>query len=112
MGGVGGITNVFLQDHEADGGRTALMKAAKAGHYCVVQYLIQRGAQVNKSTIANDATALSLASTHGHYDVVQLLLQNGANPNHKLKVLMTTLRIELFRRKCSFDGCFCRRIPK
>lgn len=70
---------------EAEGGRTALMKACKSGHAHVVKYLIQRGAQVNKTQPAAEA-ALSVAAANGHLDIVQLLLSHGANPNYKLKV--------------------------
>lgn len=44
------------------------------------------GADVNRSTITNDATVLSLACAGGHFDLATILLLNGADPNHLLKV--------------------------
>lgn len=34
------------QEHESEAGRTPLMKAARAGHLCTVQFLISRGIPV------------------------------------------------------------------
>ena len=63
------------------------MKAARAGHLCTVQFLISKGADVNRCTTINDHTVLSLACAGGHLTVVQLLLAHNADPNHRLKVI-------------------------
>ena len=78
-------------EHESEGGRTKLMKTARAGHLCTVQFLISRGADVNKQTTNNDHTSLSLACAGGHLNVVEVLLQQGADPYHKLKDNSTML---------------------
>uniref|UniRef100_A0A670K310 Ankyrin repeat domain 17 n=1 Tax=Podarcis muralis TaxID=64176 RepID=A0A670K310_PODMU len=75
----------FPQEHESEGGRTPLMKAARAGHVCTVQFLISKGANVNRTTANNDHTVLSLACAGGHLSVVELLLAHGADPTHRLK---------------------------
>ena len=62
------------------------MKACRAGHLCTVQFLISKGADVNRQTTNNDHTPLSLACAGGHLAVVELLLGNRADPFHKLKV--------------------------
>ncbi|GIY46459.1 ankyrin repeat domain-containing protein 17 [Caerostris extrusa] len=67
------------------------MKAARAGHLCTVQFLISKGANVNKQTSNNDHTPLSLACAGGHIAVVELLLGSGADPTHKLKDNSTML---------------------
>ncbi|XP_015790056.1 ankyrin repeat and KH domain-containing protein 1 isoform X2 [Tetranychus urticae] len=78
-------------EHEADGGRTPLMKTTRAGHICTVQFLVSRGANVNKITPTNDATPLSLACAGGHLPVVEYLLSQGADPTHRLKDNATML---------------------
>uniref|UniRef100_A0A670K5T3 Ankyrin repeat domain 17 n=1 Tax=Podarcis muralis TaxID=64176 RepID=A0A670K5T3_PODMU len=84
------VADVLLQadadlEHESEGGRTPLMKAARAGHVCTVQFLISKGANVNRTTANNDHTVLSLACAGGHLSVVELLLAHGADPTHRLK---------------------------
>ena len=73
-------------DQTDNEGRTALMKAVRAGHLCTVRYLISKGADINRTTNSNDANVLSLACGNGHFDIASLLLQHGADPNHLLKV--------------------------
>ena len=67
------------------------MKAARAGHLCTVQFLISRGADVNKQTTNNDHTPLSLACAGGHEELVNLLLSRGADIEHRDKKGFTPL---------------------
>jgi ankyrin repeat protein len=57
-----------------------LIYAAFNGHAAVVDYLLQKGAEINATT-ANGSTALLFAARFGHLAVVELLLQHKADPN-------------------------------
>ncbi|RNA26208.1 ankyrin repeat domain-containing, partial [Brachionus plicatilis] len=71
---------------DPDKGFTPLMKAARSGQLCTVQYLIGNcSVDVNRTTKNNESTALSLASSNGHIQLIELLLQHGANPLYVLK---------------------------
>lgn len=61
---------------------TALWMACLGGHIGIVRFLIERGAEVNHSTLTS-STPLRAASFNGHTEVVRYLLANGANVNQK-----------------------------
>lgn len=64
-----------------------LITAAEYGNFEIVQYLIQEGADVNKTPIIRDGdktgskaeSALMAAVTGGWFDIVRLLVKKGAN---------------------------------
>jgi ankyrin repeat protein len=58
--------------------------AAAFGHLEVVQFLAERGADINAiSTNGTGYTALTGAVANGHSSIVAFLLQQGANANHR-----------------------------
>ncbi|GEM_PF-4276332 len=60
---------------------TPLMEAAASENYEVVEYLIEKNADVNiQNKLGADSLTISLAS--GEASFATLLLENGANPNH------------------------------
>lgn len=67
-------------------GDTALMWAARNGHFDVVELLLNQTAYIAKTAnidrAADDGlTALMVAAKYGHHEIVRLLLQKGASPN-------------------------------
>ena len=69
------------QANEADS-TTALMKAAKFGHYESVKFLLENGAQINKKNRQGNS-AIMFAVQYGHLDIMQMLLEKGADINDK-----------------------------
>jgi len=59
---------------------TAMLNAAVAGKYEVVEYLLQQGARVDAQSRWGD-TALHLAASECHLDIVKLLVKFGADIN-------------------------------
>lgn len=60
-------------------GYLALHEAALAGHYEVVELLVQAGSTINEAA-ANGDTPLHDASNAGHLSIVQYLIESGADP--------------------------------
>uniref|UniRef100_A0A1I7RHD0 ANK_REP_REGION domain-containing protein n=1 Tax=Bursaphelenchus xylophilus TaxID=6326 RepID=A0A1I7RHD0_BURXY len=79
------LENGAGKDSYSREGRTPLMEAARHGNIEIIDYLILKGVDVNKSSPNNDATALSLSCLYGHAEATKLLLMNGANPEHTLR---------------------------
>ena len=62
------------------GAEPQLTKAAHKGHYATIHWLLQAGANPNKTDL-NGECPLLVTALRGHKDVVQLLLQQGAKTN-------------------------------
>ncbi|KAF5395162.1 hypothetical protein PHET_06770 [Paragonimus heterotremus] len=71
--------------------------AAAAGHLSVVELLVSRGADVNRTTITN-STALRAACFDGHEQVVRFLVDHGANVEIPNRHGHTCLMISCYRR--------------
>jgi len=100
-------------------GLTALQQAALDGNVDIVNFLLEKGADLN-CVDTDGRTALHLASQEGHLGVVSLLVTSAcANVNAKTKqgykafdlaqseqvraLLSQAMLTESFKRKCSFD---------
>ena len=61
----------------------ALICASPIGHFEIVKYLIEHGADPNakESDDNSGRTALILASENGHFEIVKCLIEHGAHPN-------------------------------
>ena len=60
---------------------TALLVAARDGHFEAARALIAGGAEVNQVSGSEKTSPLVIAICNGHYDVAKLLLDRGADPN-------------------------------
>ncbi|MGG4506752.1 ankyrin repeat domain-containing protein [Heyndrickxia sporothermodurans] len=57
---------------------TWLHVAAKKGHFGIVEYLVQKGIDVNTKGDIFDASPLRLAAGEGNLEIVKYLIENGA----------------------------------
>ncbi|CAH8866833.1 unnamed protein product [Trichobilharzia szidati] len=71
--------------------------AAASGHLKLVELLVSRGADVNRTTITN-STALRAACFDGHEQVVRYLVEHGANIENPNRHGHTCLMISCYRR--------------
>ena len=67
------------------------MYASENGHFEIVRYLIQNGADTNAKTKSGRTTALMLASQKGYFEIVKFLVENDADMNAKNKNNETAL---------------------
>jgi len=75
------------------GNYTNLHRAAHTGHAHIVEYLLDKGANINATCTRWDAgfTPLHFAARKGHLNVVKVLLAKGADANLKTKEGRTAL---------------------
>lgn len=59
-------------------GSTPLYAAAENGHFSMVKFLVEEGADIDKYTPVHGRTALTAASSRGHFAVVNYLVGKGA----------------------------------
>lgn len=63
------------------GGMSALLLAARQGHFEAVEALLQAGADVNQVAEGSKTSPLLIATMNGHFDLASYLLEQGADPN-------------------------------
>ena len=71
-------SKIVVNVRDDESGKTALHMAAEMGHVCVVETLLQYGADL-EALNESHRTPLMCAARNGHSSVVSLLLQHGAN---------------------------------
>ena len=70
-----------------------IKNAAASGHFEIVKFLLEHGANPNlpEEGIAPDGHALYSAAANGHVEIVKLLLTQGAHPNTEVESSADTL---------------------
>mmetsp|Transcript_2739 Transcript_2739/g.7662 ORF Transcript_2739/g.7662 Transcript_2739/m.7662 type:complete len:431 (-) Transcript_2739:43-1335(-) len=94
------ILQYFVERHQIDvnfsvkssslGSTTPLYQAAVLGHYAMVEFLVENGAQVDMKD-GDGETPLFVAAFSGHVSVVSYLLERGANVHLTANSGMTPL---------------------
>jgi hypothetical protein len=74
-------------------GQTALHVASDGGHIGMIEKLLGRDADIEKTTFHTGSTALHMAAARGHGNVAQLLLKGGADVNATDKLGHTALEL-------------------
>jgi len=67
-------------NRDAPGRGPAIVSAAWNGHTKIVEFLLDRGADINARAKINN-TPIQQAASNGHLETVRLLLSKGANVN-------------------------------
>lgn len=78
-------------DVKSMGGMTALMFAAREGHFEALRALVAAGAEVNQVNESDEVSVLTLAIVNGRFDTAKFLLDHGANPKLASKTGLTPL---------------------
>jgi ankyrin repeat protein len=80
---VAGVTRGYEYNElvAAQGGLTALLFAARQGHFESVQALLETGADINQVSAGVNISPLVIAIVNGRFDLAMYLLEKGANPN-------------------------------
>ena len=63
--------------------KTPLHKAAENGHVCIAEFLITKGADLNRYELQIGGTPLHLSAMYGKYDMCRYLLEVGAHLNQE-----------------------------
>jgi ankyrin repeat protein len=71
----------YVERVGTQGGLTALMFAARQGHFDAVRAFVGHGADVNQVNPGDGTTALMIAIVNGRFDVAAYLVERGADPN-------------------------------
>lgn len=79
-----------------ENGLTPLLMASFKGHYEIVKFLIELGADVNYSKHYHKYSALMFAAIGGHKKIVNLLLESGADVNHTNSINRTASQMAGF----------------
>jgi ankyrin repeat protein len=85
-GGENMIVKYLVIEREVDvnfqhNGKTSLHYTSENGHFDVVEFLVKKGAEVNKQEDKTLLTALHYAARRGFLKIIKFLIDNGANSN-------------------------------
>jgi len=83
---------IDVNQHESLFEMTPLVVSSENGHFSIVEFLVQNGADVNQAS--NDgAIPLFMSSQNGHFPIVEFLVQKGADVNQVINDRRTPLLI-------------------